>query len=84
VLGIPRVVAVRAGGSHTIFLTDDGRLFVVGRASSGRLGLGASAEALGRLTKPVELEIGGHRKYAIAGVACGGSHSLVLTREVVD
>ncbi len=50
-----RAVQASCGGTHTMALTDTGRLFVWGRASFGRLGLGSERDAL----SPVEVFLPG-------------------------
>ena len=50
-----RVVQASCGGTHTMALTDRGRLFVWGRASFGRLGTSSERDAL----TPVEVFLPG-------------------------
>ncbi|KAG1674128.1 hypothetical protein FOA52_015758 [Chlamydomonas sp. UWO 241] len=69
-----RVVQIAGGGTHTMALTDEGRLFVWGRGSMGRLGCSDKDQCA-----PVECELpGGHERWRIIGVATGGRHSMVL------
>ena len=71
-----KIVSVACGGSHTAALTAEGRLFVAGRASCGRLGLG-----LGAVDQPSFVEValpGGSHQWRVLQVSCGGRHSLAL------
>jgi hypothetical protein len=75
------VVQVAAGGTHTIGLTDTGRMFIWGRASYGRLGLEGRKDAYG----PEECQLpGGTERWKIAAIACGGRHSMCLAVPVRD
>jgi len=57
-------------------LSDTGRLFIWGRASYGRLGLG---EKTRDHYSPVELPLpGGHERWRVAAITCGGRHSMCL------
>lgn len=68
---IVRYSQVAVGGTHTLALTDAGRLFVWGRGSFGRLGLGAGAKDH---YLPVEVPLpGGCERWKVAAVAAGTS-----------
>mmetsp|Transcript_2765 Transcript_2765/g.7800 ORF Transcript_2765/g.7800 Transcript_2765/m.7800 type:complete len:497 (+) Transcript_2765:160-1650(+) len=68
------VVQASCGGTHTMLLTDQGRMFVTGRGSFGRLGIGMKDHYA-----PVEVELpGGKDKWKVVSVAAGGRHSLCL------
>ena len=71
-LGAAGVVRLAAGGWHSAAVTASGGVFVWGRGEYGRLGLGDNWKD--RL-RPTEL----HVAAPVAEVACGGSHSLVIT-----
>eukprot|EP00753_Platysulcus_tardus_P019998 PLAT7684.1.p1 GENE.PLAT7684.1~~PLAT7684.1.p1 ORF type:complete len:1089 (+),score=659.90 PLAT7684.1:30-3269(+) len=65
-----------AGGTHSAFVTTAGELFMCGKGSAGQLGCG---DFLPSAAPPVRVE-------ALAGtevreVACGESHTLVLSRD---
>ena len=49
------VVQVACGGSHTMALTHEGRVFVWGRESFGRLGVATQRDAF----SPVEVHLSG-------------------------
>ena len=74
--GLPDMVMVAAGYHHSAAITSAGRLLVWGVNHSGQLGQG---DREGRLV-PVTLgppQLGGA---AVSMVACGGYHTLVVTR----
>jgi hypothetical protein len=63
----PRQVA--AGGTHSLAVTSSGRMFIWGRASYGRLGLGAGAKDA---YAPVEAALpGGHERWRIVAATAG-------------
>jgi hypothetical protein len=63
------VVQVAAGGTHSCCVTSSGRMFIWGRASYGRLGLGADARDA---YSPVEVQLpGGHQRWKIAAATAG-------------
>lgn len=70
-----RVVEASCGGTHTAVVTDDGRCFIFGRGSFGRLGTGRERDHL----SPVELQLpGGPERWRVITAAAGGRHTLVL------
>jgi hypothetical protein len=76
------VVQVAAGGTHTMALTSEGRVFIWGRASYGRLGLGEGARDV---YEPEECVLpGGHDRWKIAAITCGGRHSMCLAVPMRD
>ena len=68
-----RVVAVSAGGQHSIAITADGAVWSCGCGSSGRLGHGDTQEQL--LPKKIE-DLAGQR---VVAVSAGGFHSIAVT-----
>ena len=76
VLGLPAdVVAVAGGGAHSAAVTADGRLLLWGYNHYGQLGQGDREDRLqpAALTRLPGLQ-------AVRMVACGGDHTLVVTR----
>ena len=68
---------VACGGYHTLVCTEDGRVYSFGRGSYGQLGHGnCEGKLIPTLIQQVPLE-----SKSITQVACGYSHSLVLTSE---
>jgi len=63
------VADVSCGGTHSIALLRDGRVFVWGRATYGRLGTHREENC----AEPVELELPGNPK--VLSVTAGGRHS---------
>ncbi len=69
------VVEASCGGTHTLVVTDEGRIFVWGRGSFGRLGTGNEQNHFG----PVEVELpGGPDRWWVITAAAGGRHSMCL------
>ena len=66
---------VACGYAHTMAVTTDGRLFVWGCATDGRLGLGKD---VGRVV-PRPTPVLALREHRIVAVSCGCSHSAVVT-----
>lgn len=70
-----RVVEGSCGGTHTMVVTAEGRCFIWGRGSFGRLGTGGERDC----PAPVEVKLpGGPERWRIITAAAGGRHSLVL------
>ena len=68
---LQNVVAVAAGGSHSLALTADGRVYAWGLGNSGQLGLGSFSNALTPTLVPTLSNV--------VAIAAGGSHSLAVT-----
>eukprot|EP00937_MAST-01D_sp_MAST-1D-sp2_P005565 g5565.t1 len=75
-----RVQQVSAGGTHTLFLLEDGRVFACGRAEHGRLGCGVGEHGHGRVEAGVCVPQPAALTNAFL-VSCGGAHSLALAAE---
>ncbi|WIA13861.1 hypothetical protein OEZ85_002434 [Tetradesmus obliquus] len=76
------VVQVAAGGTHSVAVTSAGRMFIWGRASYGRLGLGPGARDA---YSPVEVALpGGHERWKVAAATAGGRHTMCLAVPVRD
>ena len=72
-----KIVYIAAGNSHTIFLTDEGKVWVCGKNSEGQLGLGDNTSR----NIPTALISPSENFYLnkIVSVACGFSHNVFLT-----
>jgi hypothetical protein len=71
-----KVVEATCGGTHTIVVTEEGRCFIWGRGSFGRLGTGSGQKDS---LSPVEVKLpGGPERWRVITAAAGGRHSLVL------
>ena len=68
---LTNVVAIAAGGSHSLAVDGSGRLWAWGANVSGQLGLGSTAMS----STPVEVVL----PHAVASVAAGFGHSLART-----
>lgn len=73
-----RVVAIAAGGNHSLALTEDGRVFAWGLGTSGQLGRGNNTTSLTPVAVTHDGALFGKRVMAIAA---GGQFSLALTTE---
>lgn len=87
-----RVVSASCGGSHSLILSSDGRVFSVGRSDDGRLGIGPATKP--KIMKPLLVApnqpdlipgVGGvvdassgHKKLNVLQIVAGGAHSLIL------
>ena len=71
VSGLTNIVAIAAGGSHSLALRDDGSVYAWGRGTSGQLGNGVSSGS------NVPVQVSGLTN-AVTKVAAGGNHSLAL------
>lgn len=70
-----RVVEASCGGTHTLVVTDGGRMFVWGRGSFGRLGTGTEKDYF----SPVEVMLpGGPERWWVIAADAGGRHSMCL------
>jgi len=73
--GMGKVVMVACGGAHSLFLTDEGKVYASGRGSQGRLGSGSEKQAL----EPILVSMPFHPTGAHpAFVSAGGQHSLAV------
>jgi alpha-tubulin suppressor-like RCC1 family protein len=68
----PNIQSISAGGAHTSFVDDIGRLFVCGKGKNGQLGLGTY---LDEYTPFYVTRI----PDKIVEAACGEEHTIVLT-----
>jgi alpha-tubulin suppressor-like RCC1 family protein len=71
-----KIVGVSCGGWHSMFWTDDGKLYACGKGEYGRLGLGSEQN----VPSP-ELVSFGEANVKVVSASCGGSHSLILTSD---
>lgn len=68
--------SITSGQHHTIALSDDGKVYALGRKEYGRLGLGKDCE------DATELQLVGDLKdKKIVNVACGSATSFAVTEE---
>jgi len=77
-LGGAAAVLVAAGGAHTVAVTLEGELWIWGCGEEGQLGLGDEADRLAPMLLGAQAAFGGS---PVLTVACGGRHSLVVTKD---
>mmetsp|Transcript_26064 Transcript_26064/g.34209 ORF Transcript_26064/g.34209 Transcript_26064/m.34209 type:complete len:266 (-) Transcript_26064:260-1057(-) len=69
-----KVKQVSCGGTHTLFLTNEGRVYSCGRGDYGRLGL----DNMETQVSPTLIEFFQTEGVDITHIVCGGSHSAAL------
>ncbi len=69
------ISAIACGGRHTIFLTNDGKVYCCGANFNGELGLGNTTN------HSTPQQISALNSFAISAIACGYSHTLFLTND---
>ena len=74
-LGTSIVVQIACGKKHTLALTNNGELYAWGSNSDGQLGLGEDVKIETRPRIIADLET-----LPIAFIACGGYHSIVVSK----
>lgn len=76
------VVQVSCGGTHSVALTRDGRMFSFGRGDHGRLGYGRKVTTGHPAQVPIDIppptDLNGEGSWCATLVACGGRHTLAL------
>lgn len=77
-----RVQSASCGGSHSLILTTDGRVFAVGRSDDGRLGLGSDLKP--KIMTPYLVTPDTNVAFTVVQVVAGGAHSLVLVQHAGD
>ena len=73
---IDRPIRIASGQHHSIFSTADGKVYSVGRADYGRLGLGENAT-----DKTLPAEVHALSEHKVQGVSCGEVVSFGVTEE---
>uniref|UniRef100_A0A0E0IC63 RCC1-like domain-containing protein n=1 Tax=Oryza nivara TaxID=4536 RepID=A0A0E0IC63_ORYNI len=78
------IIQVSCGGTHSVALTRDGRMFSYGRGDHGRLGYGRKVTTGHPMEVPIDLPPPGTSGGDFGGqwqaryVACGGRHTLAI------
>ncbi|KAG0450342.1 hypothetical protein HPP92_020990 [Vanilla planifolia] len=77
------IIQVSCGGTHSVALTRDGRMFSYGRGDHGRLGYGRKVTTGHPMEVPINLQppktsYGRHGRWLAKLVACGGRHTLAI------
>jgi alpha-tubulin suppressor-like RCC1 family protein len=71
--GSARVIAVAAGHFHSLYVTDDGKLWAMGYNDDGQLGDGTTTE------RHTPVQVTAHGTARVIAVAAGEYHSLYVT-----
>ncbi|XP_057784120.1 ultraviolet-B receptor UVR8-like [Salvia miltiorrhiza] len=75
-------VQVSCGGTHSVALTQDGRMYSFGRGDHGRLGYGRKATTGHPAEVPINIpppkDVTAEGRWCATLVACGGRHTLAL------
>jgi alpha-tubulin suppressor-like RCC1 family protein len=74
-IGTLTISAVACGGGHTVFLTNDGKVFSCGLNNYGQLGLGNTT------SQNTPQQILALNSLTISAIACGGRHTMFLTND---
>ncbi|RLN04152.1 ultraviolet-B receptor UVR8-like [Panicum miliaceum] len=79
------IVQVSCGGTHSVALTRDGRMFSYGRGDHGRLGYGRKVTTGHPLEVPIDLpppktSTSANGQWQAKYVACGGRHTLSIAK----
>jgi alpha-tubulin suppressor-like RCC1 family protein len=72
-----RIVGCAAGYGITQFVSDDGRVFAMGKNDNGQLGTGNTTD----VNTPTEIDAAHFGGAPIAAVSCGFSHTMAITRD---
>lgn len=84
------IIQVSCGGTHSVALTHDGRMFSFGRGDHGRLGYGKRVttghpnEVPINLPSPADLSSEIEGRWGATLVACGGRHTLAVVAWQTD
>lgn len=71
-----RIVGCAAGDNFTHLVSDDGRVFATGSNLNGQLGTGDTTN----VNTPTEIDAAHFGGAPVAAVACGGYHTMAITR----
>jgi len=77
VINLSKVVAVAAGGDHSLALLNDGTVWAWGLGASGQLGDGSSGDNIQRNT-PVQVSTTWDNNRKAVAIAAGAEHSMAL------
>ena len=72
------IVSIKCGGTHTMFLTNNGKVYGCGNNTNGELGLGNME--IGPLT-PTLVDTSPINTLKISAIACGVNHTIFLTND---
>ena len=80
-IGSLNIVAISAGSYHSLFLTNDGKVYSCGSNQYGEIGTQKNKGILIANSVPIQIKDGGMDSLNIVAISAGDNHSLFLTND---